>query len=126
MDLQVSQEVFIVDRYGNRKDRIKQIGRKYVHAEFNGSYIMREHFPLEGEWGYEGELYLSREHYEEVKAQNLKINDLKFEIEKEIRGYHSVETLEKILKILKDEEANKGKLNMNAKDFFTLVEQMRR
>lgn len=107
MELNVGQEVFIVDRYGSRKDRIKKIGRKYVHTEYNGSFFKREHFPLEGEWGYEGDLYLSQEHYKEVKAQNLKINDLKSEIDKEIRDYHSVETLEKILKILKDEEANK-------------------
>lgn len=48
MDLQVGQEVFIVDRYGNRKDRIKQIGRKYVHAEFNGVKFCFGHLEVKG------------------------------------------------------------------------------
>ena len=113
MDLQVGQEVFIVGRWNSRKDRIKSIGRKYVHTEYGEAYLKRDRFPLEGDWnklGFGKELYLSQEQYEEVKVQNLKINELKSEIDKEIRNYHSVETLEKILKILKDEEANKSNI----------------
>lgn len=114
MELKVGQEVFIRGHWYSRKGRIKSIGRKYVHTENGEAYLIRDRLPLEGDWNHLGlgikRLYLSQEQYEDIKAQNLKINDLKSEIDKEIRNYHSVETLEKVLKILKDEEANKSNI----------------
>lgn len=109
MELKVGQEVYIVYRHYGRIDKIKKIGRKFVYTEYNGSYYIQGHFPLNGnsnDHGMDCKLYLSKEHYDEVTKNEQRMYDMRFEIGKKMRGYHSVETLEKILKILEDEETN--------------------
>ena len=107
MNYYIGQKLWFVPRNGTRKEiEIIKIGRKYLECKglYHQKILIKDLTainPNDNSCYYDGQAYLSKEHYEKELQRKDAANILWYEIDK-IRNKLSMEHIEKIWDILKE------------------------